>query len=57
MGGERLTGRHWLRLGFATIGIYLLVGGPGGTVAQNRLTAARPFTVVCDQLVFTDGWY
>src|SRR5262249_210068 len=32
LGGERMTGRSMLRLLLAMIGVYLLIGGPGGQV-------------------------
>jgi drug/metabolite transporter (DMT)-like permease len=44
LGGERLTGRHWVRLALAMAGVYLLVG-PGGQVA--------PFGL---QLVLSQWW-
>lgn len=57
MGGERLTGRHWARLGLATLGIYLLVGGPGGAVApMGLLLLTLSLLLYGSQLVFTQWW-
>lgn len=57
LGGERLTRRHWVRLGLATIGIYLLVGGPGGAVApMGLLLLTLSLLLYGSQLVFTQWW-
>lgn len=57
MGGERLTSRHWVRLGLAAIGIYLLVGGPGGSVApMGLLLLTLSLLLYGSQLVFTQWW-
>lgn len=57
LGGERLTRRHWVRLGLAMIGIYLLVGGPGGSVApMGLLLLTLSLLLYGSQLVFTQWW-
>lgn len=57
LGGERLTRRHWVRLGLATCGIYLLVGGPGGVVAPMGLLLLMLSLLLYGlQLVFTQWW-
>ncbi|MBX3016160.1 MAG: DMT family transporter [Caldilineaceae bacterium] len=57
LGGERLTSRHWVRLGLATMGIYLLVGGPGGGVAPMGLILLLfSLLLYAAQLVFTQWW-
>jgi drug/metabolite transporter (DMT)-like permease len=57
LGGERLTRRHWMRLGLAMIGIYLLVGGPGGSVApMGLLLLTLSLLLYGSQLVFTQWW-
>lgn len=55
-GGERLRGRHWLRLGFATVGIYFLVG-PGGRVQPFGLFLLTLSLILYGlQLVLIQWW-
>ena len=57
LGGEQLTRRHWVRLGLATVGVYLLIGGPGGAVApMGLLLLMLSLLLYGSQLVFTQWW-
>lgn len=57
LGGEPLTRRHLARLGLAMIGIYLLVGGPGGRVEPlGLLLLFISLLLYGAQLVFTQWW-
>jgi drug/metabolite transporter (DMT)-like permease len=54
--GEQLRGRHWLRLGFATAGIYFLVG-PGGHVETFGLfLLTLSLILYALQLVLIQWW-
>ena len=56
LGGERLTGRHFVRIGLAICGIYLLVG-PGGDVApMGLLLLTGSIILYALQLVLTQWW-
>jgi drug/metabolite transporter (DMT)-like permease len=55
-GGERLTGRHLMRLALAMGGIYLLVG-PGGQVAPiGLLLLGLSLLLYATQLVLVQWW-
>lgn len=55
-GGERLTGRHLVRLALAMAGIYLLVG-PGGEVAPiGLLLLGLSLLLYAAQLVLVQWW-
>jgi drug/metabolite transporter (DMT)-like permease len=55
-GGERLTGRHLVRLALAMAGIYLLVG-PGGQVAPiGLLLLGLSLLLYATQLVLVQWW-
>lgn len=57
LGGEQLTQWHWVRLGLATCGLYLLIGGPGGEVApMGLLLLMLSLLLYGSQLVFTQWW-
>lgn len=55
-GGERMTGRHFVRLGLAMAGVYLLVG-PGGKVEPfGLLLLAISLILYALQLVLSQWW-
>lgn len=57
MGGERLTGRSLVRLLLAMIGVYLLIGGPGGHVApMGLLLLGISLLLYAAQLVLSQWW-
>jgi drug/metabolite transporter (DMT)-like permease len=57
LGGERLTGRSILRLLLAMIGVYFLVGGPGGHVApMGLILLGLSLLLYAGQLVLSQWW-
>ncbi len=57
LGGERLTGRSMLRLLLAMIGVYLLIGGPGGQIApMGMILLGISLILYAAQLVFSQWW-
>lgn len=54
--GERLTGRHWLRLALAGAGIYLLVGPEGNVAPFGLLLLAFSILLYAAQLAFLQWW-
>jgi drug/metabolite transporter (DMT)-like permease len=56
LGGERLAGRHWFRLGLAMAGVYLLIG-PGGRVEPFGLfLLGLSLLLYAWQLVLSQWW-
>lgn len=56
MGGERLTGRHFLRLGLSMFGIYLLVGVSRGVAPVGLLLLSASLLLYAVQLVLVQWW-
>ncbi len=57
LGGERLTRRSLLRLILAMIGVYLLIGGPGGQIApMGLLLLGLSLLLYAAQLVLSQWW-
>ena len=56
MGGERLTGRHFLRLGLSMLGIYLLVGVSRGVAPVGLLLLSASLLLYAVQLVLVQWW-
>jgi drug/metabolite transporter (DMT)-like permease len=57
LGGERLTGWSILRLLMAMIGVYFLVGGPGGQVAPiGMILLTLSLVLYAAQLVLSQWW-
>ncbi|MFN8488584.1 MAG: DMT family transporter [Caldilineaceae bacterium] len=57
LGGERLTRRSLVRLVLAMIGVYLLIGGPGGHVApMGLILLGLSLLLYAGQLVLSQWW-
>ncbi|MCX6044646.1 MAG: DMT family transporter [Chloroflexi bacterium] len=57
LGGERLTRRSLVRLLLAMIGVYLLIGGPGGHIApMGMLLLGLSLILYAAQLVLSQWW-